>query len=434
MRTFHFCKRFAAFLVLAVMLLVLPAPSLAALESDNPLVDPKPITEYAQTEDEFLNVLLLGIDYGFDGYWGSGGKKVLDNCHTDAIMVFSVNLTKQQIYFLSLPRDTLTYIPGVKGIYKFNAAINCADTLEEGLALACEAASWHLGGVQISKYIAVDETALVAVGDAIGGIDIEVEARFQGVDRWYNAGMQHLDGEGIMSYMRARKNIAKNYNDLGRTNRQRAVLKAIFEKIKQNPSLVTKVLSLYTGGGLNIFTNVSVLDALSIAPSLLSIDMGSIDSHVLEGKYQTFMKNFTFNDQAERCRIIREVYGLDAQPHEYVSYAYTKWLTEAGLTTAKYINIARAVLSHAGAQEGAAQHEAYLALDAATDACIAAFDLAAITTSDKDTKAMVAARNQLKPAVEKAAKAFRYPDEIKWGRSDYWYREPMINERQLNWN
>jgi len=425
------------FLALTVLLAVCLGPCAACLGevvSVNPLLTPPRPGSYAATQDDFLNILLLGIDFGGEDYITSGKKKKLEDCHTDGVVIVSLNRTKNTVSLISIPRDSLTYIPGVKGIYKFNAAINCADTLEEGLALACEAASWHLGGVQISKYIAVDETALVAVGDAIGGIDIEVEARFQGVDRWYNAGMQHLDGEGIMSYMRARKNIAKNYNDLGRTNRQRAVLKAIFEKIKQNPSLVTKVLSLYTGGGLNIFTNVSVLDALSIAPSLLSIDMGSIDSHVLEGKYQTFMKNFTFNDQAERCRIIREVYGLDAQPHEYVSYAYTKWLTEAGLTTAKYINIARAVLSHAGAQEGAAQHEAYLALDAATDACIAAFDLAAITTSDKDTKAMVAARNQLKPAVEKAAKAFRYPDEIKWGRSDYWYREPMINERQLNWN
>lgn len=426
-------KKYALLFALSVLLLA--APAMAEVVSRNPLLTPPVIDHYTKTEDKFLNILLLGIDYGGDTYNTSGGKKKLEDCHTDGVVVVSINQTNGSISLVSIPRDSYTYIPGVKGIYKFNGAINCGDTLEEGIQLACDAASWHLGGVEISKYIAVDATALVALGDAIGGVDFEVDARFGGSGgKWYNAGMQHLDGQGIMDYMRVRKAHTKEYNDLDRTKRQREMLKAIFAKIKQNPSLVTDILSLYKKGELNIFTNISVVQALTLTPTLLTLDFGSISTQVLEGKYQTFMKNFTFNDQAHRQQVIKEVYGLDVPQMPYVSYKYTKWLTESGLTTAKYINMGRAVLEHAKSVESAIDTETYKALDEAIDACILAFDQAADTNTDADTNAMIKARNAMKPAVEAAAKAFKYPEKIKWGRNEYWYNEPMINERWLNWN
>ena len=421
------------FALVLLFLLVCPG-ALAEIVSRNPLLTPPVISEYTQTEDEFLHILLLGIDGG-DTYNTSGGKKKLEDCHTDGVIVASINKTQGKISLVSIPRDSLTYVPGIRGIYKFNGAINCADTLEEGFKLACDAASWHLGGIEITKYIAIDATALVALGDAIGGVDFEVDARFGGSNgKWYNAGMQHLDGTGIMDYMRVRKAATKDYNDLGRTKRQRAMMKAIFAKIKQNPSLAMDVLKVYQSGELNIFSNISIINALTLIPTVLALDLENVSTHVLEGKYQTFMKNFTFNDQDVRLQVLRDVYGLEAEPMPYVSYKYSKWLTEAGLTTAKYINLARAVLEHAKAQSGAAEHADYKSLDEAIDACILAFDQAADTTTDADTNAMIKARNALKPTVEQAAKTFKYPDKIKWGRNDYWYNEPLINERWLNWN
>ena len=425
--------RLLALLLIAAALLA--APCAAEVISRNPLLTPPVIDGYTATEDDFLNILLLGIDYGGETFKTGLGKTKIEDCHTDGVIVVSINKTKGAISLVSIPRDSLTYVPGIKGIYKMNAAINCADTIEEGIELACDAASWHLGGLEINKYVAVDATALVALGDAIGGVDFEVDARFGGSNgKWYNAGMQHLDGQGIMDYMRVRKAHTKEYNDLGRTKRQREMMKAIFAKIKSNPALITEILSLYQNGELNIFTNIGVLEALTLTPTILKLDFGSISTQVLEGKYQTFMKNFTFNDQEHRQQVIKEVYGLDVPQMPYVSYKYTKWLTEAGLTTAKYINMGRAVLAHAKGVEGAAYTEDYKALDEAIDACILAFDQAADTNTDADTNAMIKARNAMKPAVEKAAKAFKYPEKIKWGRNEYWYNEPMINERQLNWN
>ena len=427
-----------AYAVLSALLLLFmlsAVPAAGEIVSRNPLLTPPVIESFTQTEDDFLHILLLGIDYGGETYATMKGRSTLEESHTDGVVVVSINKTDSTISLVSIPRDSFTYVPGVKGIYKFNGAINCADTLEEGIALSCRSASWHLGGIEISKYIAVDATALVALGDAIGGVDFEVDARFGGTTgKWYKAGMQHLDGMGIMDYMRVRKSHTKEYNDLGRTKRQREMLKAIFSKIKNNPALITNVLNVYLSGELNIFTNISVADALSLAPMVFSLNADAVSTHVLEGKYMNFMKNFTFNDQDVRRRVIKEVYGLDVEPMPYVSFKYSQWLTRAGLTTAKYINMGRAVLEHAKGVEGSAHTAAYQALDEALDACILAFDQAADTIIDSDTNLMVHARNALKPAVEKAAEAFDYPGTIKWGRSDYWYREPMINERLLNWN
>ena len=49
-----------------------------ANEINNPLIDPQEITTYNDLSDDFLNILLLGIDFGTRGYWGSGSKMILE--------------------------------------------------------------------------------------------------------------------------------------------------------------------------------------------------------------------------------------------------------------------------------------------------------------------------------------------------------------------
>ena len=101
-------------LLVACLLLICTAS--AEIESINPLLTPMVIDEYTQTEDEFVNILLLGIDYGGKAWHTSGGKVALEECHTDGVVVVSLNLTKDTISLISIPRDSLTYVPGVKGI------------------------------------------------------------------------------------------------------------------------------------------------------------------------------------------------------------------------------------------------------------------------------------------------------------------------------
>jgi len=408
----------------------------------NPLLNPDTLTGYAALPDRTINVLLLGIDYGHKGYWGSGWKKNLDDCHTDAVMVAAVHPDTQKVDLVSLPRDTLTYVPGVRGIYKLNGAINCGDTLEDGLRRACDAASWVLGGIGIDYYCAVDMNVMEELGDAMGGVDFDLEMTYTGHSgtRYYK-GLRHLDGTGIMDYFRSRTNATVNSNDIGRTNRQRALIIAIYEKLRENPDLIREVLKTALANADDFFTNIQLTDAdaLSALPFLLKLDEEDIGSYVITGKYRTALKgwNFTFTDQDNRRAVIQKVYGIDATPLAYVDYAYTKWLVDSGFRTIHMLTVAESLKTYlTGLDEsGLAPEEQTLITDfltAYTDTRDA-FQTASDSTGTKDTNALYAAGKAMRKAGDAAAKALGYPDDLPWHTGKYWYADPYVNQAIFDW-
>jgi len=406
--------------------------------SRNPLIDPHD-TPVAKTPQRYTNILLLGVDFGFQGYLGSGSyfKKTLEDCHTDAVMVVSINMTTSEVNLISLPRDTVTYVPGVRGIYKLNAAFNCADTVGEGFERICNAASWLLGGIPIDHYCAVDMAAMIALGDFIGGVDIEVDMNYTGhSDRNYYKGMQHLDGVGITDYLRARKNATVEGNDIGRTGRQRRMMTAIFEKVKSNSGLIKSGWDYATSGEINFFTDMSLAKVLNLLNKVKNAD--SIGSHVITGEYRTALQgwNFTFTDQANRIEVIREVYGIEVEEIPYVSYQYTDWLMEEGMRSAQYIAVAREVLDYAATlpQLTQEQQDAVTQLTNDRNQAILAFETAADSMTKEDQNVMVSSRRTLLESANRAADLLAYPEAGKLLHGiDYWYKDPSINEYQMNW-
>lgn len=467
-----FLRRLAALLLAAVALLPLPSAMAESL-SVNPLIAPPVITQYTETEDEFFNLLILGIDYGFSGYWGSGMKTELENCHTDAVMVISINLDQQKIDLVSLPRDTFTYVPSVQleekvnpfalpqnqpntaavhGIYKLNGVINCADTTEQGIKNTCAAVSWLLGGIEIDHYIAVDMNAMIALGDAMGGVDFDVDMSYEGGSgTYYHAGTQHLNGQGIMDYVRARRNATVDANDIGRTGRQRRMMTAILQKLMNNVSLVNNVYSVMESKNVNIFKNVDQDDFLELFgeinqwnPATLSAE-DFITSYVLTGPYEWGMTKwlFTFTDQQNRLDVLKAAYGIDAEPLPFVSKEYADWLLRSdqsytlddGFMNARYIRVAQKILDYADSLPFLAsdQQGAVDALAAACDAAAAAFTQASSTLSDADTQAMQAAVQAMMPAAEAAAAAIEYPEKVQWNTSTGWWKDPVLYDYIINW-
>lgn len=410
-------------------------------EYANPLINPKAITEYKTLQQKMINILLLGIDYGHEGYWGSGGKKTLEDCHTDAVMVIAVNLDENTMDFVSLPRDTLTYIPGVKGIYKLNAAINCGNgSLEDGLQKACRAAEWVLGGIKIDYYCAVDMNAMAALGDAMGGVDFELEMSYKGHSGTkYRKGLRHLNGTGIMDYLRARKNATVNSNDIGRTGRQRELILAIFKKLKEDQESLVKVLKKAKELQGSFFTDITAADALSLLAIASNLEASGFGSYVITGEYKTALKgwNFTFTNQENRHTVIKKVYGVDVPPLSYVDFAYTKWLMKSGFLTIHYLGVAdqlREYIEHyAGNNLTEAQREAVTAFEDAYQETMQAFEAAAISVGKSDTKTMDQARKLLRTSGTKAAELCEYSQKLPWSTGKYWYADRYINEIGLIW-
>ena len=434
-------QRFRRVLVLVfvvVMLVLQVTGTFAEMVSRNPLLEPQEVPSI-KTQQRYTNILLLGIDFGFWEYRGSGSyfKKTLEDCHTDAIMVVSINMTTKDVNLISLPRDTVTYVPGVRGIYKLNGAFNCADTLEEGFERICDAASWLLGGIPIDHYCAVDMAAMIALGDYIGGVDMELEMEYYGSSgKWYNDGMQHLDGMGIMDYVRARKNATINAHDIGRTGRQRQAMAAVFKKLRDNPGLIKSGWDYATSGEINFFTDMSLGKVLNLLNKAQGSD--EIGSYVITGKYRSALNgwNFTFTDQANRIDVIREVYGVEVPEIPYVSYKYTEWLMTEGMQTAQHIAVANKILAYGNTQEQltAEQQDALNLLQAARDEAVSAFDNAADSMSDADQSVMVQKRRAMVEAGRSAYELFGSPSiGPMWQNGEYWYNDINVNEYQYSW-
>lgn len=435
----RFCvvKRMGALAcALLVCLCAAACPALAQYESRNPLLAPQSV-RYAGTEDTFFNLLLMGIDLGQDGYWGSFGKDRLEECHADAMLVVSVNLSDSSVDLVSLPRDTVTYVPGVCGIYKLNGAVHCGDTLEQGLERACDAASWLLGGVKVDRYCAVDMNTMIRMGDAIGGVDFDMDMSYTGHSgRVYRKGMQHLDGVGIMDYLRARKNATVNGNDIGRTGRHRELMLAVFSKLRSQPELLAELAGMIGAEGVNILTNIGLADIIRLAQAAAAVDVGGIGSHVITGPYRTALDgwNFTFTDQQARLDVLREVYGIEAEPLKYVSRKYCEWLMEKGFLSVRYIDSAQRIAQYAdGVTLTGAQQDALSRLRAQIDVAAQAFDDAADAMNAGADNAMIAARKELRAQGEALAEAIGYPERINWAAGAVWYKDQRINDYQYMW-
>lgn len=432
--------------IMALAILTSLNPGAMGEAYTNPLINPREMTEYLELPKRMVNILLLGIDFGHAGYWGSGTKRTLEDCHTDAMMVLAIDLEENSLDLVSLPRDTLTYVPGVKGIYKLNAAVNCGDgTVEDGLRKAAEASSWLLGGVKIDYYFAVDMNAMIAAGDAIGGVDFDLEMSYTGHSgKKYRKGLQHLDGTGITDYMRARTNATVNYNDIGRTNRQRELMAAIIAKLKAEKGFILNTLSLLRKIQGGFFTNITqnlteeslMTGLLPLLSVLMRVDVENAGSHVLTGRYRNALKgwNFTFTDQEHRIGVIRDVYGVTVPELDFVSFAYTKWLTDSGFPTARAISVADQLRDSVAVQSGslsAAQAEALDAFDHALEETKALFQAASVSTKSGDTNAMRKAGKALRQAGDDMAELFESIKKPAWTTGRSWYEDRMINEKDV---
>ena len=197
------------------------------------------------------NILLIGNDSR-----GSDGGR------SDSMILLSLNSSTNKINMLSLMRDTYVQVPGYGGCklnaaYAYGGAELLMDTIEENFY------------IEVDDYISVNFMSFAGIVDAVGGVEIEVNAdeadainalldSKEGVslfgtpdasDYLDGAGTYELNGKQALCYARLRK---VGNADFERTERQRKVLTEIFGNI--NP---TSVFSLVGEAFPDVSTNMS---------------------------------------------------------------------------------------------------------------------------------------------------------------------------------
>ena len=179
------------------------------------------------------NILLIGTD---------NRSRDRSESRSDTIIIISINSKTHKIFMTSVMRDTYVTIPKVGGD-RINAAYAYGG---EELLLDTIDANFK---IPIYEYATVDFYGFMEVVDAIGGVDMDVtedeikvmqgyiyelnelEKASPKTDMVYasDAGKMHLNGKQALAFSRVRY---VGNADFERTERQRRVLTAIFNKAK----------------------------------------------------------------------------------------------------------------------------------------------------------------------------------------------------------
>ena len=269
----------------------------------------EPVQEETVTENtDTYDILLIGVDRRDESWYGN----------SDVNILVTVNNQKHTIYLTSFLRDLGVEIPGI-GLRKLNAA--CANG---GPELALETLSTCFD-LDINNYAMVDFNSMRDIVDAVGGIDIELDDDEVVVANDYIltmceangddfeehkiacSGLVHLDGYQAVGYCRNR--FTGSENDFGRTERQRKVIGAIADRLRDEGMLEAAATALKIMPALQ--SDIGPMDMfglIGMAGSAISYEVK--EQHIpYDGSY-TVQDELLIVDMEETTRLLHEtLYG-----------------------------------------------------------------------------------------------------------------------------
>ncbi len=218
-------------------------------------------------DDKLVNILVVGQD----------GREAVGRTRTDTMILLSFNPETNEASMISFLRDLYVQIPG-RSDNRLNAAY-----VFGGFSLLKNTFKANFD-INIDGCFKIDFEGFEDVIDILGGVDIELtaaEAKIIGDGA--HEGVSHLDGPHALMYARIRK----LDSDFGRTNRQRNIVTAVFNKVKK--SSVSDLLKLVDVVLPYLSTDMSnsqiMRIAIKYAPALASLKI-STHSIPAEGTYK----------------------------------------------------------------------------------------------------------------------------------------------------
>ena len=210
-------------------------------------------------EDPFY-ILLLGVD----------GRDEDEADRSDTIILARVDPDEQLVTLISIPRDTKIEYEGetmkINAVHAYAGAAGMVEAVNE------------LCGVEISHYAEIDFEGMVELVDAVGGIWItvpegdEVDDPDAG-DVVIEAGYQHMDGETVLTFCRARHQYSDG--DYTRMRHQRMVIAALADQVLNNLS-VTDIVPLVNSISDMVITDLSASDIISLINAMRGMDTDAI--------------------------------------------------------------------------------------------------------------------------------------------------------------
>ena len=256
-------------------------------------------------EKDPISILFLGID---DNEGREKNGQSLEHSRSDAMILSTFNQEKHQIWMLSIPRDTISYIPKV-GYYDkithahaYGGPIAAMDSVEATM------------NVPVDYYARVNMKAFVQAVDELGGIYYDVpynlnEPNSDDTGRIkIKKGYQKLNGDEALAVARTRH----HDSDLKRGQRQMDLIKILFQKAQTLDSFdkLDEVISIV---GKNAKHNLTKSEIKSLAKMYLS-DSVEMKKSQLEGKDDMLDNIYYYNPSIKSIQkysnILRSDLGL----------------------------------------------------------------------------------------------------------------------------
>jgi LCP family protein required for cell wall assembly len=277
------------------------------------------------TLDDRLSILILGV-----GGVGHDGSEL-----TDTILLSTADLKTQKVGMLSIPRDVAYPLGGGRFI-KINAVNAYAEQKNPGQGARETADAFEeLLGTNIDHVIKINFKAFEDLINAIGGVDVAVEASFVDYeyptedDKWqtinFKEGSEHMDGARALMYARSRHGSNGEGSDFARSRRQQIIILAVKKKLLSMGTLTnpSKLLKLYQAISSNIQTDLTPWEIMKLAPlakqfSSENITMrvltneqdGELVNQIVNGAYMLFPKK---QDWSEIRNIAQHPFGDESE-------------------------------------------------------------------------------------------------------------------------
>lgn len=264
-----------------------------------------PIYKVAKKDPNIENILIIGTD---------SRDVTRERGRSDALIVLSYNKKTKEIKMISILRDSLVPIEGhgwsrINHAYSWDGVGLCVNTVNE------------LFDLDIQRFVVVDFNGVTDFVDEIGGVDMnltQAEADYitdySGGKLKTQAGMNHLNGDRALIYMRIRK----IDSDFKRTERQRKVIEAVAKKIIAEKNL-SEIYDLTEFAFGLIKTNITfneltstVADIATAALARRSIDIQTQHvpySDAFAYKYYNGMAIVSFDIDDAARRMNKFIYG-----------------------------------------------------------------------------------------------------------------------------
>lgn len=225
-----------------------------------------------------MNILLLGSDSRGASPSEAAGGNASDQ-RSDSMIWVHIPADRKRVYLMSVMRDTWVDIPG-RGQGKINAAMSYG-----GIPLAAQTLE-GLFGARLDHIALIDFAGFKAVTDALGGVPVNVPIAFSTKTRTFPQGMQTLDGDAALAFVRERK--AFPDGDYQRVKDQQIFVKAVLGQILSagtltNPGKVNDLVDKVSPY-LSVDTTFDSAAVGSLAVSLNGLRSSDVQSFTLPTK------------------------------------------------------------------------------------------------------------------------------------------------------